>query len=83
MRAKVKIFQDKQLRLVEFGANFVEPDWCTRGHAGYVLEGEIQIEFDDTISTFRAGEGLNIQAGTRHRHYKTLATSVLFLVEER
>jgi len=41
--ARSKFFQqeDKQIRLVEFTDEFVEPDWCEKGHIGYVLEGTL------------------------------------------
>jgi hypothetical protein len=44
-----KIYREggRRLRLVEFGKGFVETDWCTRGHIGYVLEGELELEFRD------------------------------------
>jgi len=71
-------------RLVQFGTEFVEPDWCTRGHAGVVLRGAIDLDVAGTAVTFRAGDGIFIPAGerTRHRHRATLETATLFLVEE-
>jgi hypothetical protein len=35
----------KQIRLLEFTAAFVEPDWCEKGHIGIVLEGAIELDF--------------------------------------
>ncbi|MFT6747956.1 MAG: hypothetical protein ACJAZ2_002314, partial [Glaciecola sp.] len=39
---KQKIYSngDKQLRLLRFSDNFIEHDWCTKGHVGYILSGE-------------------------------------------
>lgn len=73
-----------RLRLVEFTDAFVEPDWCRRGHLGYVLEGELAIDFNGTVHTFRAGDALVIPQGEahRHRHHATLKRAMLFLVEE-
>jgi quercetin dioxygenase-like cupin family protein len=84
LRTKTLIRGDKKLRMVEFGAAFVEPNWCTRGHAGLVLEGEMEINFDGRIERFRAGDALVIPNGEahRHRHHTTIRTARLFLVED-
>jgi hypothetical protein len=46
---KVKRFEqgDRCLRLVEFREDFHEPDFCTKKHLGYVLEGSCAIHFAD------------------------------------
>ena len=46
--AKFKAFEkdNRKLRLVEFTKDFIEPDWCVKGHIGYVLDGEMEINFD-------------------------------------
>ena len=74
----------RRLRLVEFTKGFVEPDWCTKGHIGYVLDGVIDVDFDGTIVRFSAGEGLMIPEGKENRHKATVATDVvrLILVED-
>jgi hypothetical protein len=47
--ARFKVFkhEGKQIRLLEFRREFVEPDWCRKGHIGYILEGELEVEFSD------------------------------------
>ena len=45
------------LRLVEFTKEFVEPDWCTKGHIDYVLEGQMEIDFDGKTVIFGPGYG--------------------------
>ena len=66
---RCKVFQsDRQVRLVEYGREFEEPGWCTKGHTGYVIEGEFTIEFDGTAVSFGPGDVLHIPAGERHRH---------------
>lgn len=73
----------KKLRLVEFGREFVEPDWCTKGHIGYVLEGKMNIDFDGKILTFGPGDGVFIPAGEKHKA-RILTDSVkVFLVEDK
>ncbi len=65
--------------------NFVETEWCTRGHAGYVVAGRISIDFDGRKIEFTAGDGLLIPAGKANRHKAGVAkgeTALLFLIEE-
>ncbi len=84
--ARFKVFQqgNRRLRLVEFTKGFVEPDWCVKGHIGYVLEGEMDVDFDGIISRFSAGDGLFIPAGPKSRHKVYVITDVvrLILVED-
>jgi hypothetical protein len=84
VRTKTVVRGGRQLRLVEFSAELVEPDGCTRGHAGLVLEGERELNVDGHVIRLRAGEALMVPSGPehRHRHHATIATTRLFLVEE-
>jgi len=83
---RVKSLQrgDKKLRLVEFTQEFVEPDWCTKGHIGLVLEGEVAININGVVQNFKAGDGLMIPSGAenRHKHHDTIKPTRLFLVED-
>jgi len=36
LRYKAFISGDQQIRLVEFSEGFIEPDWCRKGHSGYI-----------------------------------------------
>ncbi|MHC4757807.1 MAG: cupin domain-containing protein [Planctomycetota bacterium] len=58
----------KKLRLVEFTKDFVEPDWCTKGHTGLLLEGQMEIDFDGEKEIFNSGDGIFIPAGQEHKH---------------
>jgi len=85
--ARFKRFADggRTLRLVEFTEELVEPDWCRKGHVGYVVAGRLTIEFDGESVAYRAGDALFIRAGEADRHMARVApgeTAVLFLVEE-
>ncbi|GMT49003.1 MAG: hypothetical protein IEMM0008_0542 [bacterium] len=82
IRTKTIIKGSKKLRIVEFSNDFVETDWCLKGHIGYILEGEIEIDFDGSIQLFKTGEGLFIPKGQKHRHQSTIQKARLFLVEE-
>lgn len=74
--ARSKIFKqgNKQLRVVEFTKDFVEPDWCKRGHIGYILEGQMEIDFSGTKIVFDPGDGMFIPPGDEHKHLATVLT---------
>jgi len=74
----------RTLRLLELARDFVEPDWCTGGHIGYVLEGEMEVDFDGDVVRYSAGDGIFIPAGEEHRHMAKVLSDVvrLILVEE-
>jgi quercetin dioxygenase-like cupin family protein len=83
-RDKVIVAGTRQIRIVEFTDEFVEPDWCRRGHIGYVLEGCLEIEFADRTYVYQAGEAFIIESGDQDRHKaRSLGPCVrLLLVEE-
>ena len=72
------------MRWVEFSKEFVEPDWCTKGHIGYILEGQIEIDFDGKNEVFGPGDGIFIPAGHEHKHKGRVLTDKVkaILVEE-
>jgi quercetin dioxygenase-like cupin family protein len=84
--ARFKIFRQngKQLRLVEFTNEFVEPAWCEKGHVGIVLAGELEVEFKDRVLRYPEGAAIFIQSGQEYGHKARAVTSTvrLFLVEE-
>ena len=83
---RMKVFRDgqKQMRLAEFSSDFVEPHWCEKGHIGFVLRGELEIDFHGTLVRYTEGTGIFIPRGADHGHKaRSLTPSVLlFLVEE-
>jgi quercetin dioxygenase-like cupin family protein len=74
----------RKLRLAEFTKEFVEADWCTKGHIGYILDGQMEIDFDGKVVMFRPGDGLFIPAGEKHKHKAKVLTDLLkvILVED-
>ncbi len=74
VRSKQYICGSQRVRLVEFTEGFVEPDWCTNGHAGYVLEGSFSIDFSGTYIRFNEGDGLFIPEGGENKHKAVLGT---------
>ena len=83
VRFKAREQDGRRLRLAEFTGDFVEPDWCTKGHVGYILEGEMEVDFHGHVVTFRAGDGLFIPPGDEHGHKARVlsGTARVFLVE--
>jgi ethanolamine utilization protein EutQ (cupin superfamily) len=70
----------KQVRLVEFTDEFVETDWCTKGHIVYILEGQLEVNFDGNVVVFNAGDGLFIPAGEKNKHMGRPLTKVVKMI---
>jgi hypothetical protein len=70
----------RRLRLAEFTKDFVEQDWCTKGHIGYVLEGQMAVDFHGKVVTFRAGDGLFIPPGSAHGHKARVLTDLVRVI---
>jgi quercetin dioxygenase-like cupin family protein len=70
----------RRVRLAEFAREFVEPDWCTKGHIGYILDGQVEIDFDGRVVAFSAGDGLFIPPGQDCRHKAHVLTDVVRLI---
>ena len=83
-RVKSMTRGSKRLRLIEMEPEFEERRWCTRGHTGYVLEGELEVVFDERTELFIGGDGLSILPGDaeRHRARASGSTVRLILVED-
>lgn len=84
VRFKVFKRDGRQIRLVEFRKDFTEPDWCRKGHIGYVLEGECEIDFSGRCVRYKAGDGIFIPPGEADRHMaRVIGERILVvLVEE-
>ncbi|MCP4438118.1 MAG: hypothetical protein GY810_04170 [Aureispira sp.] len=65
---KVYINDSNKMRIVRFQDDFVEAEWCLKGHAGFVLNGEMKIDFNGTIQTYKKGDGLWIEEGESSKH---------------
>jgi len=75
---------NKQIRLVEYDKLFIEQVWCIMGHMGYVIEGEIEIDFNGENINYRPGDALFILPGEAHKHKLKVVSdkAILFLVED-
>jgi quercetin dioxygenase-like cupin family protein len=57
-----------ELRLLALEDSAEHPHWCEVGHAGCVVEGVLEIEFERETVRFEAGDGILIPPGAAHRH---------------
>ena len=84
--ARFKSFSQggRRVRIVEFTSDFVEPDWCEKGHVGIVLRGELEIDFRGRRLRYAEGSGIFIAAGAVAAHKARSITPCvqLFLVED-
>jgi len=80
--ARFKVYErdGRRLRFVEFTTDFVEPEWCDKGHIGYVIEGEMAIDFDGHVVRYSAGDGIFIPAGKGSKHMVKVLTDVVRLI---
>jgi quercetin dioxygenase-like cupin family protein len=67
-RQKVAVRHGKHMRLIELAESFVEADWCTKGHAGYVLEGELELSFVDHVVRLEPGQAFIVRSGDVDKH---------------
>lgn len=64
-------------------SNDLPAHWYEKGHIGYVLQGEIEIRFDDQTQTYGPGDGILIPDGPEHRHVgKVLSETVTVVFVE-
>lgn len=84
VRFKVARSGDTQVRLVEFTPALSHPEWCRVGHAGYVLEGTLEVTFYEEVIRYEAGDGLILPPGEAHKHIPRAITDTvrLLLVEK-
>ena len=84
IRSKSFIRDGKKIRLLELRKDLEHPEWCETGHIGFIVKGEIEIEFADKTILFSKGDGLIIASGKDEKHIpKPVSdTVVMFLVED-
>lgn len=84
MRFKFHKQGKKQLRLVELSNEYFDPHWCSKGHFGFVLDGELDFNFNGRLITFKRGDGVFIPPGEKNRHMVKVHSGVarLLFVEE-
>jgi len=70
----------KRIRFVEFTQELIEPDWCLKGHVGYVLSGKMDINFDGKIVSYKEGDGIFIPSGEKNRHMASVSSGTVQLI---
>jgi hypothetical protein len=68
LKYKKYFYKNKQVRLVEYTKEFVELDYCMKGHIGYVLEGKLEIDFNGKVIPYKAGDVIFIPSGEDNKH---------------
>lgn len=74
VRYKAYVSGNQQIRIVEFSEGFVEPDWCLRGHAGYVIDGEFSNDYSGKLERYKKGDIIFIPKGEQAKHKAILGT---------
>jgi quercetin dioxygenase-like cupin family protein len=71
-----------RLRLVEYSKD-MPAHWCEKGHFGYVIEGKMEIEFENSKETYSDGDGIFLPNGPDHKHKAQTITekATVFFVE--
>lgn len=64
---KKKQVAGQPVTLLEFAAGFEDPNWCTRGHIIYVLDGALELDLEDRTERLEAGEACVLDPEARHR----------------
>jgi quercetin dioxygenase-like cupin family protein len=69
--------------VVQYEPGVLREEWCTEGHSGYVLEGEVTYEFENGDEPLRltAGDGLLLPDGAGHRGRSGESGVRLFLID--
>jgi uncharacterized cupin superfamily protein len=74
VRFKAFVAGAQRIRLLEFSEGFEEADWCTRGHAIYVLEGSFTLRMREREVRMEAGEVGYLAAGEADAHKAVLGS---------
>jgi quercetin dioxygenase-like cupin family protein len=79
-RSKSCCVNGARMRLLELTEQFVENDWCHKGHVGFVLEGSLEVDFGHQRVTYRTGDGLCIPSGDTAAHRARALTTIVRLI---
>jgi ethanolamine utilization protein EutQ (cupin superfamily) len=56
-----------RIRLVEYSRG-MPPHWCEKGHYGYLIEGKLEIEYENARIMYNQGDGIFIPDGPEYKH---------------
>lgn len=72
-----------RIRLVEYSKE-MPLHWCEKGHYGYLIEGQMEIEYENEKIVYKSGDGIFIPDGSDHKHRgKALTEKVLIFFMEK
>jgi quercetin dioxygenase-like cupin family protein len=79
VRQKVHRQEGRQIRLVEYSKQ-MPAHWCQKGHTGYVLAGQMQLQFDHEAQIYSPGDGVCIPDGREHQHRGQVLTDTVTII---
>ena len=85
IRARETHVDGRRWAIVEYDPRARRQEWCRDGHAGFVLEGEVEYEFSDGDPPMlvSAGDAFTLATGRGHRGRNTSDSSArLFLIDD-
>jgi quercetin dioxygenase-like cupin family protein len=85
IRAREIDVDGRRWAIVEYSPGARRDEYCTDGHAGFVLEGEIEYEFSDgdPPMVVSQGDAFTLATGRGHRGRNTRdSSSRLFLIDD-
>ena len=77
--------QNNRIRILRLEDGFEEKDWCINGHIGYLLAGEMTIDFAGNKVQYKSGDAFVIALGASNKHKAIISKGnfvELLLVEE-
>ena len=83
--AQQKLIDDgeKRVRLLKLETGFQEQEWCNRGHTGYIIDGTLDMEYEDGRSEkYASGDPFLISSGEPHKARVVSGRVKLFLVDD-
>jgi len=83
VRHKFIDYEGQRIRLVEY-SDEMPPHWCEKGHCGYLISGEIEIEYSDQTIRYKSGDGIFIPDGASYKHKGRLLSekALVFFIEK-
>lgn len=59
---------NQRIRLLRFSDDFTEENWCLKEHIGYVLDGEMTINFNGHLVHYKKTDGFRINGDEDSKH---------------
>jgi len=82
VRHKCVDYNGQRMRLVEYSRE-LPPHWCEKGHCGYLLRGQMVIEYAGGEIIYKMGDGILIPDGPEHKHRGRVLSekAIVFFIE--